>query len=41
MAGTLTDIRLYAEGPAAGVEFYVDDVSAIEVSQRRRLRVRV
>jgi hypothetical protein len=40
VAGTLTDIRLYAEGPAAGVEFYLDDVSAIEVSQRRRLRVR-
>eukprot|EP00986_Skeletonema_menzelii_P004199 scaffold1415_cov152-Skeletonema_menzelii.AAC.11 len=35
--GTLTDIRLYAEGPAVNVEFYVDDVSAIEVSKRRSL----
>ena len=31
VTGTLTDIRLYAEGPAIGVEFYVDDVSATEV----------
>jgi len=35
--GTLTDIDLYAEGPAAGVEFYVDDVSAIEVASGRAL----
>jgi len=37
VAGTLTDINLYTEGPAAGVEYYVDDVSAIEVSPERSL----
>ncbi len=37
VAGTLTDIKLYAEGPAPGVEYYVDDVSAIEVSPARSL----
>eukprot|EP00984_Skeletonema_dohrnii_P033014 scaffold28333_cov83-Skeletonema_dohrnii-CCMP3373.AAC.1 len=36
VAGTLTGIDLYAEGPAVGVEYYVDDVSAIEVSSGGR-----
>ena len=31
VTGTLTDISLYAEGPAIGVEYYVDDVSVTEV----------
>lgn len=31
VTGTLTSLDLYAEGPPAGVEYWVDDVSIVPV----------